>query len=518
MSASTPRTNEDWLDIEAVRVRLKSRSVQGGTMALLSQGSKVAIQMGTMIVLSRLLSPADFGFVAMGTIIVELIRMIRDGGLGTALLQKSKINQQEASNVFWIGILGSAGFSLGTIALGPVVAFGFDEPGLVGLLAAMALPVFVGGLGAQQQTLLRRRMHFGAIALVDFVSDLAGALVAIGVAWAGYGYVALVARQWAQSVFQSAGFWIACSWRPSFYDKATSVREIVRFGGAIGAARILNYVARNGDTALVGRFLGPEILGFYVQAFNLFRLPIQRIRGPLQNVTQPGLNTLREDPEKMIRYYLRFVELLALVTMPPMVFGTAFATDTVRILLGPKWIPAGELFAAFALVGVLAPVLGTRSQYILACDLRGRYLRWQIYSAFQNVAAAAVGIPFGVRGVVYAYVIANYAALPIAMPLFFRDTPLETSRFLRTLVLPLVGSLVGLGVALALRHSLPREDKWLFLALFAGTLATLGTWACSPGLRARLRTTFDKKAFESPGAARKNADVAAQPADGSSKD
>lgn len=486
MNAPTAQ-HDRWLATSNVRTKLKQRSVRAGGHALASQFAKVVIQTGSLAVLARLLSPGDYGLVGMALILVEFVRTFDDGGLASATIRQPDLNQAQVSNTFWINV--GFGLLLGVVvaASAPLGAQFFADARLASVISIMAVPVALSGLVVQHQALLRRQMMFGRIAAVDITADLLAALFAIGAAMWGAGYFALVLRQWVQTSVSICGSWIACSWRPSLYVRSQSVRDILRFGGTLTGARFLSYLSRNADNALVGRHLGPEVLGWYTQAYRLLMLPIQRIRGPLEAVTLPGLSSLLSEKDRMRAYYLRFVEILGMITMPLMALGLVFAEEVILLFLGPNWGQAARLFRAFALVGIVIPVMSTRGQLMLACGLVRRHFVWMLTHSLSNVTAFVIGIRWGVEGVVAAYIVVNYALIPFSLFYCFSGTPVTPRAFLVTVSRPLVGALATLAAAYAVKMAAPAGLLGVVAGTASGLAACAATWWFLPGFRGRFQ-------------------------------
>lgn len=485
MNPPTAR-HDRWLATNDVRAKLKQRSVRAGSHALASQLSKVLIQTASLAVLARLLSPDDYGLVGMALVLVEFVRTFDDGGLAAATIRRPELNQAQVSNTFWINV--GFGALLGVIVAGlaPVGARFFADERLAQVIAVMAIPVGLSGLVVQHQALLRRQMMFGRIAAVEVTADLLAALSAIAAAFWGAGYFALILRQFVQTTASIVGSWIACSWRPDRFDRTQSVRDILRFGGTLTAARFLNYLSRNADNALVGRHLGSEVLGWYTQAYRLLMLPIQRIRSPLEAVTLPALSSLQSERDRMRAYYLRFVELLGMITMPLMALGLVFAEEVILVFLGPNWGEAARLFRAFALVGIVFPVMSTRGQLMLACGLVRRHFVWMCTHSVSNVTAFLIGIRWGVEGIVAAYIVVNYALIPFSLFYCFKETPVTAGAFLKTVARPLAGALATLAVAATTKVLLPSGLAGVVFGTVLGAAACVGTWWVLPGFRKRL--------------------------------
>jgi PST family polysaccharide transporter len=268
------------LRIDHLRADLKRRSVRGGAITLAAQGAKVALNLATAVVLARLLSPVEFGIVAMATAVVYFLLPLVDLGLPVATVQREEIDHAQVSALFWVNLaLSIAGAAL-LVAVAPALAAFYDEPVLAHVTPALAAALVLAGAGAQHHAILRRQMRWGPAAAVDVASLAAGLGVGAALALAGAGPWALVASHLAIHLTSTAGAWIACGWRPGRPAPLASIRDLVRFGSRLTGFRLVNHLSRNADDVLVGRFAGAAALGLYGKAYKLLLVPVREIGGP----------------------------------------------------------------------------------------------------------------------------------------------------------------------------------------------------------------------------------------------
>lgn len=481
--SKTPR--RDWLDTTHLSNDAGGASVRGGVWAGLSQASEFTIQLGTLFVLARLLNPSDYGLLGMAMVFVGIPALLTGGGLNAATIQQKQLTSEQVSNLFWInGGLGLA-LSLCVCALGPVSALFFRKSELVWLVPALAVPLVFAGVSLQHRALLRRQMLFRRTALVEIGAQICGAVVAIGSALLGAEYWALALRQIAIGVTQSVALWFACDFRPRRYDRSVPIGKLLRFGGALTLSSFLLYLARRVDNLVIGKVFGDGALGLYEQAYRLLRAPVQQIRAPLQSVSLPAMSVLQDRHADFARYYYRFIELIAMVSMPLVVVAVVFADDLVLFVLGPKWAEVATIFRWFAALSFIEPVSTTRGLVMVAHGLARRQLALQASFALSSTVAVIIGAQWSVNGVALALVVAHYVGLVPSLVFCFRDTAVTPTGFFTALVRPFAGSLIVAVVGLSLLYVLPEGT----LRLLLGTIACLGAYALAywfvPSMRAR---------------------------------
>ena len=203
---------------------LKGRTISSGFITVTAQGVQFALTLASTMILARLLTPGDFGLLAMSWTIIGFLRIFREAGLSTATVQREGITHAQVSNLFWINVVVSGFISLLVAAAAPVVAWFYREPRLVEITLALSITFFLAGLAVQHMALLNRQMRFKVIALIQVGSVLAGVLVGIGMAWLKYGYWSLVGMNLTTSMVALLMTWSVCRWRPQFFARRSGTR------------------------------------------------------------------------------------------------------------------------------------------------------------------------------------------------------------------------------------------------------------------------------------------------------
>ena len=268
------------------------------------------------MVLARILTPRDFGLIAMVAAVTRFILVFKDLGLSMATVQKAEINHGQISTLFWINIAISSALMLLTMALAPGVAWFYKEPRLAWVTLALASAFIFGGLTVQHQALLRRQMRFVTLATIDISSMAAGVATGVICGLAGLGYWSLVLMQLVTPITMAAGVWIASGWRPGPPVRRSGVREMLAFGGYLTGFSVVNYFARNLDKILLGRFWGSQSVGIYTKAYFLLLLPLSQVTAPITAVVVPALSRLQNEPKRYRNYYLKAIKLIAYITAP----------------------------------------------------------------------------------------------------------------------------------------------------------------------------------------------------------
>jgi O-antigen/teichoic acid export membrane protein len=363
----------DAFSTQHLQADLKGRSVRGGMWTVTAQGVQFLMQSAATIVLARLLTPSDFGLVAMVTAITSLGQAFADLGLSEATIQQPEISHDQVSNLFWINVTIGLLLTSITAGLAPLFAWFYREPPLRSITLVLSLTFLLGGLRVQHDALLRRQMRFRSLAIRDVVAFLVAVPSAIFLAWRGAGYWAIVALPMILTGTQVVLSWLMVGWIPGRPRRNVSVRSMVSFGGNVAAAYLVFSINSNADNVLVGRFWGAGPLGLYSRAYNLLMLPVRQLGGPARRVAVPGLSRVQNEPERLARFYLRAINLMMWITAPLFGFLFVAALPVIVLTLGGRWSAAAPVFQLLV-IAALSQMMLESTMWLLVSQGHGRQL------------------------------------------------------------------------------------------------------------------------------------------------
>jgi O-antigen/teichoic acid export membrane protein len=454
---------------------LKQRTVRGGLAKLSGQAANSIVRLGFLVVLARLLNPEDFGIVAMVTVVTNLLTIFANAGLGTGTIQSLTINNDQISTLFWINVLIGALLALLCLAAVPALVAFYHEPRLSWVMIAIASTFIVNGAGVQHLALLQREMRYVAIAVIDTVSQLAGAVIGIGMAFAGYGYWSLVVATIAERVVATAGVWIALPWIPGAPRRRSGLRPILLMGGTWTLNNVVVNIAYNLDKFLLGRFWGADALGLYGRANQVISVPVHMINGAVGAIVFSALSRLQDDPVRLKNYYLQSHSLVMSLTIPITIFSALFANEIVLIALGPKWIATVPIFRLMTPTVLIFGTINPLAWLLYSIGLQRRSLNLALVIAPLMTVASIVGLPYGPTGVAFA----NSAALALWLVPHvvwcLRGTVISPLDLLVTASRPLFSSVVAAGAAFGTQLYLAQFHS-PFLELALGGCAMFATY------------------------------------------
>jgi len=422
---------------------LKRRSVRGGFLTFASQTAGMAIQFASTVILARMLGPGDYGLVAMASAVTALAGVFRDLGLSSAAIQKERLTRSQQCNLFWINVAVGCAITVMLAAGSPIVALFYGNQEVSWITRALATTFAINSLSVQSSTTLLRRLMFGRKAVADVSGGLIGMFVAVTLAANGFRYWSLVLGQIAGALTTTCLLFLLSPFRPGAPSLRSGTKELLRFGGHVTMFDLVNYLHRNLDKILIGRFCGTESLGLYNRAYALLMLPISNIRAPINAVAFPAMSKLGATTDVFRLYYRRIASVVALLSMPLAAFMFTSARSIIELALGPRWSGAAAIFQILALVSFIQPVLTLWGVVMLSSGRSKEYFYVGVFHAMCMSCGFLCGIPFGATGVAGGYCAMTYiTAVPI-LKWAFSGTCLRIGDFVAAVRSPLLASMVS---------------------------------------------------------------------------
>lgn len=463
---------------------LKQSVVRGGLAKGLAQAANFVVRVGALMVMARLLDPAEFGLVAMVGAVTGVFNLFRDAGLSMATIQRPEVTDEQISTLFWINALLGVLLAVASVAIAPALVAFYREPRLWWITVVLGAGFIVNGVGVQHSALLQRQMRFTSVAIIETASLALSTATGILMAAWGFGYWALVGMALAVPAANSAGFWLAARWVPGRPRRGVGVRSMMRFGGTITLNSLVVYAAYNIDKMLIGRVGGADVLGIYGRAYQLVNIPTENFNAAVGGVAFSALSRLQDDPVRFRSYFLKGYALVLAVTLPVTIACGVLAEDIVLVALGAKWLQVAPLLRILAPTILVFSLINPLSWLMMSNNLAGRSLRIALVIAPLVIVAYVVGLPYGASGVAFAFsTVMVLLAVPVAMwgihgtVVSFRDLVDAASR-------PFLSGIAAMATSLAARPLIGQiHSPLLRLALAGGLLAGVYAWVLLYAMR-----------------------------------
>ena len=480
------------LRVDTEAATLKRRSVHGAAATLASQAVRFSFQIAAQVALAHLVTPGDFGLIAMVTPLVGLVQLINDLGLLEATIQRPQISHRELSVLFWISVAISAIFAALFAIASPLVVWLYGDPRATGVTLCFAGLILLSGLSAQQMALMNRRMQFMHLAAIDVGATAVSSAVGVVAAMLGCGYWSLVFMQAANSVTLLVMAWSFSRWRPSRPRWEAGIGSLLGFGGNVTGANVLYYLAHNLDNVLIGATAGSGALGLYDRAYRLMLLPITQVTTPFSRIAVPLLSRLVDSPDRYRAAFARMLQAALLMTTPGIVFAVVAADSLVPCLLGTSWRAAAPIFAWLGGGTLALPLLASTTWLLISQGRARQQFVWGSTGSGLIVISFLVGLPWGPVGVAKASTLfVVLLQLPILCWAATREGPVGPRALARIIAPFAAAGLCDAVVLLGLQQVMlvPGLGELMGLALLSYVING-GVLACLPAGRTVLRDAW----------------------------
>ncbi len=422
-----------------------------------SAGWTLAMRMSTRIiglastlVLARLLVPADFGLVAMGTSMLAALEAATAVGLEWAIIQKQTQAREHLDSAWSMNILIGLLKAALVVALIPVAIAIYHEPRVMWVMATLALTALLGGFRNIGIVLDEQALRFKRIFMLGLLSKLSAFVVTVALAFYFQSFWALLCGMMARNVVNVGLSFRMFAYRPRWC--LTHAKDFFDFSKWVTGNSILSFIQQRGTDFIIGNRAGPAALGGFGVAYEIASLPTTELTYPLMRAVYPGYSRLNGDKRKLGESFINVFQLVAVVGLPAAAGLACLADLFVTVLLGAKWLWVIPLMAPLALFGAVRSLQATFGTTFLALGqqhLSAKLMLLYIALAFPSFAFLLhrhdlVVATWGLTGVYFATGLFNITLLR-------RFLELPAARIAGALFRPVAASLAMAGVLTALR-------------------------------------------------------------------
>lgn len=464
------------VDVDAV-IRSAGR---GMIWQVFGAGWQTAVQLGGSVVLARILFPRDYGILGMAMLAQGFIG--RAGTLGTTagLIAKEHVDQDDLSTAFWTCMAVQTLMFAAAYAGAPLAAMFFRTPELTAVLQAISFTFLLTGIGAVSGALLRKRLQFGLLKIIESAGFTIQTAVALVLAAAcGMGYWSLVFAIIICAINTTAAAIVYARWMPSLRFSRASFRFQFRFGLNEFGSSMVGYFRHNTGPLLVGRLLGPVGSGLLEFSYRIPNMVLDRVALPLNTVLFPSLAKVQADDERLATGCAKATGYLALIVLPAMAGLAAVADAAVHVLWGYKWvmvIPSLRILCLSPVIACVACPVGP----VFLCKGRPDILfKFELANVLFAIAAiSGLGWLFGLEGVALGMVLSSAPSLVLVV-LAFRWMRTPMARLFVELLPPVLASALCGAAAFAASQALGVAGlPWtvrLAVAVPTGVVVYVGT-------------------------------------------
>lgn len=330
------------------------------------------------VVLARLLSPDDYGMIALVTIFITLANTFVDSGFGTALVQKKNADNIDFSTVFYFSIAVSIGLYLLLFFAAPAIGRFYDKPMLVPVLRVLALKLPLAGINTVQNAYVSRKMIFKKFFYATLGGTIASAVVGIAMAYWGYGIWALVAQYLTNSAIDTIVLWITVPWRPDLAFSAKRLKGLFSFGWKILCSSLIYNFYQELRSLVIGKVYTSVDLAYFTKGKQIPQLVVANINTSITSVMFPAIAKVQDDKEKVKQQVRRVVQVGSYLMWPAMLGLAAVSKPLIVLLLTEKWLPCVVFMQIACVQLALQPVQQANLQAIRAIGRSDLILKMEI--------------------------------------------------------------------------------------------------------------------------------------------
>lgn len=371
------------------------------------------IQFLVVMILARLIAPEEFGVIAIIALFVAVAGIFADGGFSSALIQRQNTTTIEESSIFYFNIGTGAVCAAALSAAAPWMARYFEQPIIRLLTPILAVNLFLSTFGSIHMTLLTKEINFKIIMKVGMVSSTVSGIVAVMLAWRGFGVWSLVYQTVIATVVTVLLLWVWHPWRPVLTFSFTSLRSYFRFGGYLLATGLADAIHTNLNSILIGKLYSAKDVGYFDRSQRTQLLPANLMTNIVNRVTYPVFSSVADDKNRLARGFRKAQMIVMLINIPVMIGIILLAKPLVYVLFGPNWGPSIPILQVLGLAGLFWPLHMMNLNVLMAQGRSDLYFRIMIIKKGIAIALTVVASFYGIMAIAWAQVISSAIAFVV---------------------------------------------------------------------------------------------------------
>jgi PST family polysaccharide transporter len=405
--------------------------INAGAWAAIATFGNALLSLTGTIILSRLLEPSEVGLFSLAFAFYSIPSMAFGPGLQAAAVQAQDLTEQQSSNLFWINVAINGALAVLLVTTAPMIAAFFQQPLMRLFCPVFALILLLEGFATQYRALLARAMRFDLVAKIQLTVGTMSMVVAIVLAWMGFGAWALVMQVLVGAIADRLALAAVVPWRPSWFAREDGIRRLVHFSAGSSLTLGMHMIYTQAQAILMGRLASVSEIGFYNRGQSLFQKPFAQILGPLHAVLLPALASRQQDRDELGAALSRANSMLYAILPPLVVWMMTSAGDIAVSLLGDSWKPAGDALFWFA--------CGSIPLILFGCLWKGNEAvgrpTWGlgIRVAFLPILLAGLtwAAPHGAATMAAVGAVVEWASAPVILWMLIKDGPVPHRYFVR---------------------------------------------------------------------------------------
>ena len=376
---------------------LKHKTVKGVGWSFIDNLSSSGVSFLVGLVLARLLTPSEYGIMAILTIFIAVSSSIVDSGFSNALIRKTDAKRVDYNTVFLFNLVVSGLLYVVLFFAAPAISVFFKEPLLVEVMRVIGWVLIINALGIIPRTLFVKDVNFKTQTKVSLIASVSSGVLGIGMALAGMGVWSLVGQQLSRQLLNTLFLWIYCTWRPIWEFSLQSFRELFGFGSKLLLSGLLDTVFKEIYSLVIGRCYTSAQLGQYTRASQFNQIFSSNLTTVIQRVSYPVLSSIQDESDRLREAYRKVIKSTMLITFACMLGLAAVAKPLIVILIGEKWMPAVGFLQIICFSGMLYPLHAINLNILQVKGRSDLFLKLEIIKKIIAVGPLILGVLFSIE-------------------------------------------------------------------------------------------------------------------------
>lgn len=389
---------------------LKNKAIKGVGWSFVDNIANSGITFLVGLILARLLSPSEYGIMAMITIFIAISNSIIDSGFSNALIRKVEIKRIDYNTAFLFNLVISFFLYIVLFFVSPLIASFFEESILVEVIRVIGFVLIINALSIIPRTIFVREVNFKTQAKVSLISSILSGFVGISMAIYGMGVWSLVGQQMARQLLNTVFLWTYSRWRPILEFSKSSFQEMFGFGSKLLLSGLIDTIYKNIYYLIIGRFYTATQLGQYTRAEQFNVIFSSNLTSVVQRVIYPVLSSIQDESERLREAYRKVIKTTMLLTFSCMLGLAAIAKPLIIILIGDVWLPAAYLLQIICFSGMLYPLHAINLNILQVKGRSDLFLKLEIIKKIIAVGPIVLGIFCGIKYMLWGSVVTSLIA------------------------------------------------------------------------------------------------------------
>lgn len=356
----------------------------------------VGIQFIIQIILARLLSPDDYGAIALITVFITVSNVFVQNGFNTALIQRQDVTEEDYSSVFWVSMLVALVCYIVLVILSPFIADFYSMPVLNNVLKVLGLTLFFGAYNSIQVAKISKEFKFKKLFYSSLIGMCISGITGIILAMNGFGVWTLVFQQLMNQVIISFVLYFQVDWKLKIIVNIGRVRLLFGFGSKLLVSSLIDVIYNNIYNLVIGKVYDSTTLGYYNRADQFPNLIVNNVNGSIQSVILPALAEHQDNKPRVKEMMRKAMTLSSYLVFPLMIGMAACAEPMIELLLTEKWLSCVPYLRLLCFSYMLWPIHTANLQAINALGHSEIFLKLEIVKKIIGIIALVISIPFGV--------------------------------------------------------------------------------------------------------------------------